>query len=86
MASIWRVGERPSERIKAVLSGQVRYEDEDSAIQSACTFYFYQGAKSVLRLDTKEKRRAALSRVPENVRPFIEDEVRRLHQATERHS
>lgn len=78
MASIWGVGERPSERIQSVLIGKVRFEDEDKAIQSACTFYFYQGAKSVLSLETKEKRRAALSRVPENVRPFIEDEVRRL--------
>ena len=78
MAGIWGVGGSPSERIKAVLSGQVRFEGEDKAIQSACTFYFYQGAKSVLSLETKEKRREALSRVPENVRPFIENEVRRL--------
>lgn len=69
---------KPSERMKAVLTGQVRFEDEDEAIQSICTFQFYKGAKSILALDTKEKRRAALSRIPESVRPYVEAEVRRL--------
>lgn len=69
---------KPSERMKAVLMGHVRYEDEDESIQSICTFHFYKGAKSILALDTKEKRRAALSRIPESVRPYVEAEVRRL--------
>lgn len=69
---------RPSERIKAVLSGEVLYGDECASIQSACTFYFYQGACSILKMETREKRREALSRIPASVRPFIENEVRRL--------
>ena len=69
----------PSKRIENVLSGKVRMEDEDEAIQSACRFPIYQGAKAILSLDTKEKRRAALSKIPESIRPHVEKEAIRLH-------
>lgn len=77
---IWR-GKRPSDRIKAVLMGKVRLEDEDQGIQSACSKYIYDGARAVLRISTKEARRAALDRVPELIRPHIEREVLRLYRA-----
>ena len=70
----------PSERIAAVLAGRVRMEDEDEAIQSACRFPIYQGAEAILRLNTKEKRRAALAKIPESVRPYVEREAIRLHK------
>jgi hypothetical protein len=75
--SIWR-GEKPSDRIKAVLMGKVALEDEDQGIQSVCSKYIFDGAKSVLRLPTKEARRAALDRAPPLIRPHLEREIMRL--------
>jgi hypothetical protein len=75
---IWR-GRRPSDRIKAVLMGKVALEDEDQGIRSACSKHIYDGAVSVLRLP-KEKRRAALDRLPALIRPHVEQEVIRLHK------
>lgn len=70
----------PSKRIENILSGKVRMEDEDEAIQSACRFPIYQGAEAILVLETKEKRRAALAKIPESVRPYVEREAIRLHK------
>lgn len=75
--SIWR-GKKPSDRVKAVLMGKVALEDEDQGIQSVCSKYIFDGAKAVLRLPTKEARRAALNRAPPLIRPHIEREVMRL--------
>lgn len=75
--SIWR-GKRPSDRIKAVLMGRVPLEQEDESIQSACSKYIYDGAKSILSIKDKERRRKALDKVPALIRPHIEAEVMRL--------
>ena len=70
----------PSKRIENILTGKVRMEDEDEAIQSAARFPIYKGAEAVLSLPTKEKRRAALARIPASVRPYVEAEAIRLHK------
>jgi hypothetical protein len=75
--SIWR-GKKPSDRIRAVLMGKVALEDEDQGIQSVCSKYIFDGAKAILRLPTKEARRAALDRAPALIRPHLEREVMRL--------
>lgn len=75
--SIWR-GKKPSDRIKAVLMGKVALEDEDQGIQSVCSKYIFDGAKAVLRLPTKEARRAALNKAPALIRPHLEREIMRL--------
>ena len=75
--SIWR-GKKPSDRIKAVLMGKVPLEDEDQGIQSVCSKYIFDGARAVLRLPTKEARRAALNKAPALIRPHLEREVMRL--------
>jgi hypothetical protein len=75
--SIWR-GKKPSDRIKAVLMGKVPLEDEDQGIQSVCSKYIFDGARAVLRLPTKEARRAALDRAPPLIRPHLEREIMRL--------
>lgn len=75
--SIWR-GKKPSDRIKAVLMGKVALEDEDQAIQSVCSKYIFDGARAVLRLPTKEARRAALNKAPALIRPHLEREIMRL--------
>jgi hypothetical protein len=75
--SIWR-GRKPSDRIRAVLMGKVALEDEDQGIQSVCSKYIFDGARAVLRLPTKEARRAALDKAPALIRPHLEREVMRL--------
>jgi hypothetical protein len=75
--SIWR-GKKPSDRIKAVLRGKVAMEDEDQGIQSVCSKYIFDGANAILRLPTKEARRAALDRAPALIRPHLEREIMRL--------
>lgn len=75
--SIWR-GKRPSDRINAVLMGKVELESEDQGIQSVCSKYIFDGATAVLKLPTKEARRAALDRAPALIRPHLEREVMRL--------
>jgi hypothetical protein len=74
---IWR-GRRPSDRIKAVLMGKVAMEDEEEGIQSACSKHIYDGAKSILAIPDKEKRRRALDRLPALIRPHIEREAWRI--------
>jgi hypothetical protein len=77
---MWRDDLRPSKRIDRVLRGEVRLEDEDASIQSACSLYIYEGAVELLSIPTLDGRRRALSRVPEKIRPHIETEARRIHQ------
>ena len=74
---IWR-GKRPTDRIRAVLTGKVPLEGEDPAIQSVCSKYIFDGATAVLKLKTKDARRAALDRAPALIRPHLEREVMRL--------
>lgn len=74
--SIWS-GRRPSDRIKAVLMGKVRLEDEDQGIQSVCSKHIFDGAKSLLAIPDKEKRQKALARLPALIRPHIEAEALR---------
>jgi hypothetical protein len=76
--SIWR-GKRPSDRIRAVLMGEVELKSEDAGIQSVCSKYIFDGATAVLKLKTKEARRAALDRAPALIRPHLEREVIRLY-------
>lgn len=78
--TIWG-DKRPSERVRAVLQGKVALESEDQGIQSVCSKHIYDGANSVLKLSTREARRAALDRVPALIRPHLEREILRLHKA-----
>lgn len=77
---IWR-GKRPSDRIKAVMRGKVALESEDQGIQSACSKHIYDGANAILKLPSKEARRAMLDRLPVLIRPHVEREILRLHKA-----
>lgn len=75
---MWRDELRPSKRIERVLRGQVKLEDEDPGIQSACSKYIYDGAVELLSIQGKDARRRALARIPELIRPHIEREVWRI--------
>ena len=74
---IWN-GRRPSDRIKAVLMGEVALGDDDQGSQSVCSTYIFDGATAVLKLKTKEARRRALDKAPALIRPHLEREVMRL--------
>ena len=76
---MWRHDQRPSVRIRRVLMGEVRLQDEDASIQSACSFYIYEGARELLAIPNKEARRRALQKVPELIRPHIEKEAWRIY-------
>jgi hypothetical protein len=71
---------KPSERIRRVLIGKVRLEDEDASIQSVCSKYIYDAAISILSMKQREARQKALAKLPELIRPHIEDEVWRIHK------
>lgn len=75
---MWKNELRPSFRIRQVLMGKKRLEDEDEAIQSACSFHIYEGAVELLSLPTREARNKALHKVPELIRPHIEKEAWRI--------
>jgi len=75
--SIWG-GKRPTDRIRAVLMGRVELEDEDAGIQSVCSKYIFDGATAILKLKTKDERRAALGKAPPLIRPHLEKEIMRL--------
>jgi len=74
----WSEAVRPSVWLRRVLSGEIDMKDAPEAIRSWARLAIYQGAKEVLAIHGKEKRRAALARVPANIRPYIEAEVIRL--------
>lgn len=76
---MWRDELRPSRRIDRVLRGDVRLEDEDPAIQSACSKYIFDGAVELLSIQGKDARKRALARVPERIRPHIEREAWRIY-------
>lgn len=77
----WKDELRPSKRIARVLRGEVRLEDEEAGIQSACSFYIYEGAVELLSLPSKDARQRALKKVPELIRPHIEKEAWRIFDA-----
>jgi len=61
-----------------VLEGIVPYDDAAPAIQSWARYFFYEAADEIITLPTIEDRRAALSNIPDGLRPYVEAEVRRL--------
>ncbi len=75
---MWTDKTRPSTRIMRVLRGEVRLEDEDAGIQSACSKYIYDGAVELLAIPSKQARQRALAKVPEAIRPHIEKEAWRI--------
>lgn len=79
---MWQHEKRPSVRIKRVLSGEVRMEDEEPGIQSACSYHIFHGAKAVLSKPTKDERRKALEKIPALIRPHVEKEATRIYKSS----
>jgi hypothetical protein len=78
LPNTWPDGKNPWVRIEAVLSGETELKSEDASIQSMCSFRIYKIACDVLWFATVERRREALTKIPERLRPHVENEVRRL--------
>jgi hypothetical protein len=66
---------KPSQRLNDVLSGRVRLENEDESIQSWCSFFIHQGAVAIMNKPTREERQKALQRLPDAIRPHVQDRV-----------
>lgn len=69
--------EWPSSRLHDLLEGRVAWGDAPPSIQSWAQFTIYQVADSILKMP-KEKRRSAIDKAPEDIRPMIEAEIMRL--------
>lgn len=69
--------ERPSSILNRVLDGSLSLSNAPKSIQSQVRLPIYDAAVEILKMP-KEKRRVALSRIPALIRPYVEDEVRRL--------
>lgn len=61
-----------------VLTGVTPYEKADKSIQSAVSMQFYLAACEILNGDTPEEKRRRLDKVPDYVKKYVEDEIRRL--------
>lgn len=66
----------PSRKLADYLSGHD--DNPDPSIQSWASFYIYDAAMQIIRLPGKERRRAALEKVPANIRPLVEAEILRI--------
>jgi len=69
---------RPSEQLADLLMGRLAWDEAPEAIRSWAQMPIYQAAKTVAREQDKDKRRAMLRKIPEAIRPRVEDEVKRL--------
>lgn len=72
------MAQKPSQKLNDLLTGKTPWDISDQPIQSWAMFYVNEGANVILGMP-KEKRRGALSRIPETVRPKVEQEMIRLH-------
>lgn len=69
---------RPSRKLRALMMGETDWEDADQSIRSMASFHIFHAAKQICAEKDRTKRQQMLSRIPENIRPKVEDEVRRL--------
>lgn len=68
----------PSQRLQELLTGRIAWDDEDASIRSWAAFYIHDAALQVIRLSSTEKRRTALDKLPDTIRPKVEQEIKRL--------
>lgn len=73
------VSKLPSEQLADLMDGRVTWDDTPASIRSWAQFYFFNVAKSILKLP-KEKRRSAIDKAPEGLRPMIEAEIIRVYK------
>jgi len=69
---------RPQEWLNKLLTGQIEMSQAPEAIQSWARFAIFEGAEAILRMEELEDRRAALKKIPDKIRPYVEAEIKRL--------
>jgi len=69
---------RPTEILIEVLSGRMDMTSAPKAIQSQARLPIYDAASTILAQPDIAKRRKMLAKIPELIRPYIEDEIKRL--------
>ena len=71
--------DRPSEKLRALLSGEVHPADADPSILSWAQLEVHLEARRILGLKGKDERRHALGRLPNAIRPLVEERALVLH-------
>lgn len=71
VAGLW-----PSQQLAAYLGGED--SDPSPAIRSWAQFYVHEAAKQICGMGTVEKRRTALGKIPDAIRPDVEAEIKRI--------
>lgn len=71
-------GKWPSEQLNDLLTGKIKWNEAQPAIRSWASFYIYDAAKQLVTMPDKEKRRMALGKIPSAIRPYVEEEVKRI--------
>ena len=70
---------RPSEELRALLTGEQDWQETSAAVKSWAAFFIYRHAVEVAKKPSQEARRASLDLVPNNLRPHVEQEARRVY-------
>jgi len=79
--SYWNGIPTPTEQLETLMRGKVAWDDAPTAIRSWASRYIHDAACQVLAEPDKGNRRNMLGRIPANVRPHVEAEVKRLWAA-----
>lgn len=70
-----RRGLWPSEQLAAYLSGE---SSGTPAIRSWASLEIWNAAVQISKMQTLEKRRTALEKIPVTIRPMVKDDMRRI--------
>lgn len=68
----------PTWWLNQLLTGAIDMHDAPVSVQSWARLPIYEGAREIIMLDTREERARELARVPERIRPYVAEEVKRL--------
>lgn len=68
----------PSAQLDDLMNCRIAWDDAPEAIKSWAQFYFYKAAVAICRMPDRDKRKAALEKVPEPLRQKVEAEVIRI--------
>jgi len=69
---------KPSQWLDDLLRGKILMADAPEAIQSWARLPIYQAARQIIAEPEAGARRNMLGKIPAPIRPYVEDEVKRL--------
>lgn len=71
-------GAWPSEQLAELLGGKIRWDRAAPAIRSWAAFHIFSAARQICAMPDRDKRKAALEKIPGPLRERVESEVRRI--------